>query len=130
LDAPRARVTAGASLPAVPSGGVSAFDALAPETCFRAVSDSSFPDLLLDIPVAPARVRSAEPIDARSEIEAYPHAVEGLAALWDDPACDAYLERLVVDSRGHRRGFPPPVMDELLFLVELRLFVPSAGVGR
>ena len=44
----------------------------------------------------------------------YPRIANLLALHWDDRgALTAYLDQLLVDRRGHRQGFPPPVLAEL-----------------
>ena len=47
----------------------------------------------------------------------FPHIVSGLAARWHSPNdCRPYLEQLLLDERGNRRGFPGPVASELAAL--------------
>jgi hypothetical protein len=104
--------------PPLPPGGVSAFEAFATASSARAAA--AFPELVLDLPTADASRRCPERVEARAALEAFPHILEGLALLWNDAACLAYLQRLVVDTRGGRRGFPPEAMSELLFLFALR----------
>jgi len=42
-----------------------------------------------------------------------------LARVWDTPAqCREYLENLLLDRRGKRRGFPPEAIDELRTLAD------------
>ncbi|HKO87490.1 MAG TPA: hypothetical protein VJU83_03120 [Burkholderiales bacterium] len=42
-----------------------------------------------------------------------------LAGYWGSPAFDAYMERLLIDERGNRQGFPPDVAEALLRLSRL-----------
>lgn len=106
-------------LPPLPAGGVSSLEAFAAARRGEAQIDVPFPTLCLDLPEAEEAPRARERVQPHAALEAFPHVLEGLALLWNDDACRAYLQRLVVDTRGGRRGFPPDAMDELLFLFEL-----------
>lgn len=47
----------------------------------------------------------------------YPRIVNKLAQMWGNgQQMDNYLNELIVDTRGGRRGFPTTVRDELLIL--------------
>jgi hypothetical protein len=47
----------------------------------------------------------------------FPHVANKLAALWKLPLhCELYLDDLVLDLRGGRRGFPPEVAAEITAL--------------
>jgi hypothetical protein len=46
----------------------------------------------------------------------FPRIAAHIIALWGSPECDRYLDRLIVDDRGNRAGFPPAVMAALLEL--------------
>jgi hypothetical protein len=48
--------------------------------------------------------------------EQFPRVAQAIFDLWGTPECDAYLNRLVIDDRGTRGGFPPEVMQALLDL--------------
>jgi len=53
----------------------------------------------------------------------FPRIANQLAAVWSEtPAVRSYLDSLLVDDRGHRQGFPPEVLRELL---SLRLYHES-----
>jgi hypothetical protein len=53
----------------------------------------------------------------------FPRIANQLAAVWSEtPAVRSYLDSLLVDYRGHRQGFPPDVLKELL---SLRLYHES-----
>jgi hypothetical protein len=57
--------------------------------------------------------------DVRPEqlLRLYGRIANNLAALWGQPdAMYAYFDELLHDRRGHRKGFPPDVMAELLAL--------------
>jgi hypothetical protein len=44
----------------------------------------------------------------------FPRVANGLASRWSEPQrCLAYLEDLLIDKRGNRRGFPIDVLHEL-----------------
>ncbi|HXJ50142.1 MAG TPA: hypothetical protein VNH16_02025 [Burkholderiales bacterium] len=67
-------------------------------------------------------------------LERLPHVMNKLCQLWGQPACDAYISRLIMDSRdGARQGLPWEVAMELMFLAELsvgrRALVASAATG-
>ena len=50
----------------------------------------------------------------------YPRILKTVLEKWESPyEQERYLNSLVVDVRGSRQGFPPEVMDELLFVSEL-----------
>ena len=47
----------------------------------------------------------------------FPHIADALAANWQAPdACRAYFDRLLLDQRGNRQGFPKPIAAELAAL--------------
>jgi hypothetical protein len=67
-------------------------------------------------------------------LERLPHVVNKVCLLWGQPECDAYINRLIMDSRdGSRQGLPWEAALELLFLAELsvakRALVASAVTG-
>ena len=50
----------------------------------------------------------------------FPRILNSILANWDSPhEQEAFLRDLVVDTRGNRQGFPPGVMEEILFISEL-----------
>ncbi len=52
-------------------------------------------------------------------LQSLPRIANTIAHLWhDDAALRAYLDELLVDQRGGRRGFPPEIQNELLILRE------------
>jgi hypothetical protein len=83
-----------------------------------------FPPLLADDEIDEFVVRkSAPPQPPRpSPLEVvaagYPRIAERIAKLWGTAECDRYLAELLIDSRGNRQGFPPPVVSALLALSE------------
>lgn len=47
----------------------------------------------------------------------FPHVANALAASWQEPeSCRACFDRLLLDHRGSRRGFPRPIAAELAAL--------------
>lgn len=53
-------------------------------------------------------------------LEAIPHICERIVSLWGKPECVGYLERLLRDNRdGQRSGFTLPVVEEIVFLIDL-----------
>jgi hypothetical protein len=55
-----------------------------------------------------------------TEIEKnFPRIVAAITLLWGNPEMDAYFNRIAVDDRGDREGFPPDVMSDILFLASL-----------
>jgi hypothetical protein len=50
-------------------------------------------------------------------LQTFPRIANALARLWqDDTGLELYLNELLVDRRGGRRGFPPEIFNELLTL--------------
>ena len=55
-------------------------------------------------------------------LERLPHLVNKVCLLWGQAACDAYINRLIMDSRdGTRKGLPWEAALDLMFLAELSL---------
>jgi hypothetical protein len=53
----------------------------------------------------------------RALLDRYPRVANLVAATWSDArAFETYMESLLTDKRGHRRGFPPEVQRELASL--------------
>jgi hypothetical protein len=81
--------------------------------------DAPFPDLsMIDEKVEP-RKGPAERVNVRSALEDYPRICTRIQQLWGAPECEAYINDLVIDTRGNRKGFPPAMMEELLYLGRL-----------
>jgi hypothetical protein len=61
----------------------------------------------------------------------FPRIARELAARWNGPDIDAYLDSLLIDTRGNRMGFPPDVLEEIMFLAgdplvsEARMSIPE-----
>lgn len=75
-------------------------------------------------------------IDARAGLEAMPHILGKLQALWKSRDLNTFIAQLLLDSRdGGRAGFPVEVAKELMFLVRLNVLIraeesaPILGIG-
>ena len=68
---------------------------------------------------APKRTGPPERVFVRAALESYPHIVESVCLMWGGREADAYISKLVIDTRGGRKGFPRDVMDDLLVLAEV-----------
>jgi hypothetical protein len=55
----------------------------------------------------------------------FPDIIEKLVNLWENAEIDKYLDELIFDNRGNRRGFPPEVADDLWKLHHYRLKLAS-----
>ena len=57
----------------------------------------------------------------------YPRLLVRMIEGWRQPGYTAEINKLIVDDRGDRHGFPPEVMEELWFLyyVHLEIFAPA-----
>lgn len=57
----------------------------------------------------------------KSQLERqFPRIAEHLVELWNNSACDQYLNTLVLDDRCDRHGFPPEIMEDLMLLENIR----------
>ncbi len=87
------------------------------------IQHSDYPEISVPkeepVATAPKRTGPPERVIVRAAIEGYPHIIESICLMWGGREADAYLSRLVIDTRGGRKGFPRDVMDELLILVEV-----------
>jgi hypothetical protein len=62
--------------------------------------------------------------EARSAIETrFPRIAHELATRWQRRDIDAYLDSLLIDSRGNRMGFPADVLEEIMFLAGVRWYL-------
>jgi hypothetical protein len=83
--------------------------------------------------------KKAEPKDISytSAIEKrFPHVAQKIVLMWGTPDFSEFLNKLMIDDRGDRSGFPPEVIDEMLFLHAIndtrrgiRLTVARDGYG-
>jgi hypothetical protein len=78
-----------------------------------------FPDLSqLEEKLEP-RKGPAQQVQVRAALEDNPRISNRIQQLWGTPDCEEYLNSLVIDTRGNRKGFPPTVLEELLYLGRL-----------
>jgi hypothetical protein len=74
-------------------------------------ANRAFPRTLTWISTLPADIRPT------ALVRRYPRIANLIAAVWGDSSCFAsYMESLLTDKRGNRRGFPPDVSENLLSL--------------
>jgi len=56
----------------------------------------------------------------KSELEvAFPRILQAITQQWNEPDLESYFWGLATDMRGGRKGFPSPVLAEIVFLREL-----------
>lgn len=92
-------------------------------------ADDPFPDLsLLDEKLEPKK-GPAERVQVRAALEDLPRICNRIQELWGTPECESYLTSLVIDTRGDRKGFPPGIMEELLYLGRLARALVILAVG-
>jgi hypothetical protein len=89
----------------------------------------SFPDLSLLDEKVERKKGPAQKLDVRCALEDYPRICAQVQQLWGSPECEAYINTLVIDTRGSRKGFPPPMMEELLYLGRLARALVILSVG-
>jgi len=59
--------------------------------------------------------------DGVSAIEKrFPRIASEISSLWGSAEIDNYIDRLLIDERGDRMGFPIDILDELMFLAGIR----------
>jgi hypothetical protein len=51
--------------------------------------------------------------------ELFPRLVPEIVSSWGSPTCYAYLQGLMIDGRGGRKGFPENVYSDLSLLLAL-----------
>jgi hypothetical protein len=83
--------------------------------------DRPYPPLFFDEEIEQRRTplpdRGPPNYDPWPTLEArFPRIAETVRDLWGKPELDRYLERLLIDDRGSRHGFPPEVVEALLTL--------------
>ena len=94
----------------------------------KELSDS-LPDLSLLDEKVERRKGPAQKIDVVCALEEYPRICARVQQLWGTAGCEAYLNTLVIDTRGNRKGFPAPMMEELLYLGRLARALVIINVG-
>jgi hypothetical protein len=88
-----------------------------------------FPDLSLLDEKVEGHKGPAQKLDIACAIEDYPRICTRIQQLWGTPECEAYLNTLVIDTRGNRKGFPPAMMEELLYLGRLARALVILNIG-
>ena len=89
----------------------------------------AFPDLSeLDEKVE-RKKGPAQKLDVHCALEDYPRICTRVQQLWGSTECEAYLNTLVIDTRGNRKGFPPAMMEELLYLGRLARALVILNIG-
>lgn len=68
----------------------------------------------------PARVNRGSWNDLSATERRFSRIALELATRWKRGDIDAYLNSLLLDDRGNRQGFPADVLEELMFLSNLR----------
>jgi len=51
--------------------------------------------------------------------EQFPRIADAIVLLWGNPEMDTYFNKITLDERGDREGFPSEVMSDLLMLATL-----------
>ncbi|MCC6534466.1 MAG: hypothetical protein IT531_18090 [Burkholderiales bacterium] len=92
-------------------------------------TDDPFPDLSQLDEKLQVKKGPAQRIEVRAALEDYPRIATRIQQLWGTPECEAYINNLVIDTRGNRKGFPPPMMEELLYLGRLARALVILGIG-
>ena len=68
-----------------------------------------------------AIVDAAQSSDRARSVEDMPRIVAALTKQWSSPDVLDYMQQLLRDNRsGQRQGFPLPVVEDILFLIELK----------
>jgi hypothetical protein len=115
----RATAPVAHAVPAAVSSEAAKTERLQPVPARAAPAADPFPDLsLLEEKLEP-RKGPAQRVQVQAAIEDYPRIAQRIEQLWGTPECEHYLNTLVIDTRGNRQGFPPAVLEELLYLGRL-----------
>lgn len=56
----------------------------------------------------------------------FPRIAQGITLVWGYPEFLKYIEKISMDVRGHRRGFPKEVMEEIMLLQSVHLIKHGA----
>ena len=60
----------------------------------------------------------------------FPRILDSISLMWGYPELNQYFNKLAINERSDRDGFPPPVWDEIHMLACVHeLIVPSPGLG-
>ena len=93
------------------------------------VPSDALPDLSLLDEKVEHRKGPPQKIEVRCALEEYPRICARVQQLWGTTECEPYLNTLVIDTRGNRQGFPPPMMEELLYLGRLSRALVILSIG-
>jgi hypothetical protein len=78
---------------------------------------------VIDIPRREVRPEQVKP-EALSAIElSFPRIAFELVSRWNGGDIDAYVDSLLIDTRGNRMGFPSDVLEEIMFLSGIRWYL-------
>lgn len=76
----------------------------------------------LTVPAPQAVVKPIDP--SKTELEAqFARISTQITLLWGYPEMDTFFNKLWIDDRGNRAGFPKAVMEDLMFLASLHQIV-------
>lgn len=82
-----------------------------------------------DVPAPTVRAAWASE-DIRADLEAMPHILGKIQALWKTRDLNTFIAKLLLDSRdGSRAGFPFEVAKELMLLVRLNVLIRADDVA-
>jgi hypothetical protein len=79
------------------------------------------------IPNATTEPRRVVPGDSAIEAR-FARIARELVARWNRVDIDDYLDSLLIDTRGNRMGFPPDVLEEIMFLAGVRWYMEKTRV--
>lgn len=75
---------------------------------------------VFDLKPEPATARRAKWHEVSAIERKFARIANELATRWQRDDIDAYLDSLLLDDRGNRQGFPPEVLEEIMFLSSIR----------
>ncbi|MCC6473235.1 MAG: hypothetical protein IT514_05765 [Burkholderiales bacterium] len=118
FHAPATPPAAAASLPAT-AGGYAG-----PAAAVQASTYGAFPAIFTDNDLeekvqteARRRSEAKKEIDHKAVIkQSYPRIASAIELTWGNLECENYMNRLIINDRETRQGFPPPVLESLLAL--------------
>jgi len=75
---------------------------------------------VFEFKASPARVNRSTWNDLSAIERRFSRVAQELATRWKRDDINTYLDSLLLDDRGNRQGFPAEVLEELMFLSNLR----------
>lgn len=75
---------------------------------------------IFEFKASPARVNHSTWNDLSAIERRFSRIAQELATRWNRGDINTYLDSLLLDDRGDRQGFPAEVLEELMFLSNLR----------